>query len=97
VLRAIGGAGALIFAGFLLLRGEIGVAVTVGLFGLGLLGYVTLWPATLGARTKKSAGQASRVPHRLSRNGARPRQRRYAWPHSQGTALPAPRSDSSTA
>ncbi len=61
VLRAIGGAGALIFAGFLLLRGEIGVAVTVGLFGLGLLGYVSLWPATFGARTKKSAGQASRV------------------------------------
>ena len=61
ILRAIGGAGALIFAGFLLLRGEIGVAVTVGLFGLGLLGYVTLWPAALGARTQKSAGQASRV------------------------------------
>ncbi|MGA9432310.1 MAG: molecular chaperone DnaJ, partial [Xanthobacteraceae bacterium] len=61
LLRAVGGAGALIFAGFLLLRGEIGVAVTIGLFGLGLLGYVSLWPATFGARTKKSAGQASRV------------------------------------
>mgnify|MGYP001201350777 CR=1 FL=1 len=61
VLRALGGAAALIFAGFLLLRGEIGVAVPVGLFGLGLLGWVSLWPATLGARTQKSAGQASRV------------------------------------
>ncbi len=30
VLRAIGGAAALIFAGFLLLRGEIGVAIPVG-------------------------------------------------------------------
>ncbi len=61
VLRAIGGAAALIFAGFLLLRGEIGVAVPVGLFGLGLLGWVSLWPATFGARTQKSSGQTSRV------------------------------------
>jgi hypothetical protein len=61
VLRSIGGGAALIFAGFLLLRGEIGVAVPVGLFGLGLLGWVSLWPASLGARTQKSAGQASRV------------------------------------
>ncbi len=60
-LRAIGGGAALIFAGFLVLRGEIGVAVPVGLFGLGLLGWVSLWPATFGARTKKSAGQASSV------------------------------------
>ena len=61
LLRAIGGAAALIFAGFLLLRGEIGVAVPVGLFGLGMLGWVSLWPATFGARTQKSTGQASRV------------------------------------
>ena len=61
VLRAIGGGAALIFAGFMLLRGEIGVAIPVGLFGLGLLGWVTLWPATFGARTQKSGGQASRV------------------------------------
>jgi len=61
LLRAIGGGAALIFAGFLLLRGEIGVAVPVGLFGLGLLGWVSLWPATFGARTRKSTGQASRV------------------------------------
>jgi DnaJ domain len=61
VLRGIGGAAALIFAGFMLLRGEIGVAIPVGAFGLGLLGWVTLWPATFGARTQKSTGQASRV------------------------------------
>src|SRR5208282_1272001 len=61
VLRAIGGGAALVFAGFLLFRGEIGVAVPVGLFGLGLLGWVSLWPATFGARTQKSTGQASRV------------------------------------
>jgi DnaJ domain len=61
LLRAIGGAAALIFAGFLVLRGEIGVAIPVGMFGLGLLGWVSLWPATFGARTQKTAGQASRV------------------------------------
>src|SRR5580658_1322877 len=61
VLRVIGGGAALLFAVFLLFRGEIGIAVPVGVFGLGLLGWVTLWPATFGARTQKSTGQASRV------------------------------------
>jgi len=61
LLRTMGGAGALIFAAFLMFRGEIGVAVPVGLFGLGLLGWVSLWPATFGARTQKSTGQTSRV------------------------------------
>jgi hypothetical protein len=61
VIRAIGGVAALGFAVFLLFRGEIGVAIPVGLFGLGLLGWVSLWPATFGARTQKSTGKASRV------------------------------------
>src|SRR5271167_4407261 len=61
VIRAIGGAAALGFAVFLLFRGEIGVAIPVGVFGLGLLGWVSLWPATFGARTQKSSGKASRV------------------------------------
>jgi hypothetical protein len=60
-LRLIGGAGALLFAGFLLLRGEIGVAVPVGAVGLGLLGWISLWPAAFGGRTQKSPGRASRV------------------------------------
>ena len=60
LLRAMGGAGALIFAGFLMLRGEIGVAIPVGLFGLGLLGWVS-WPASFAGRTQKSTGQVSRV------------------------------------
>jgi hypothetical protein len=61
LLRAMGGAAALILAGFLLLRGEIGVAITVGAIGMGMLGWVSLWPATFGARTQKSSGQNSRV------------------------------------
>jgi DnaJ domain len=61
LIRAMGGGGALLFAAFLLFRGEIGPAVTVGAIGLGLLGWITLWPASFGRRTQKSAGQASRV------------------------------------
>jgi hypothetical protein len=61
VLRYIGGGAALLFAVFLLVRGEIGPAVSVGLLGLGLLGYVSLWRASFGGRTQKSPGQVSRV------------------------------------
>ena len=61
LLRNLGGVAVVLFAGFLLLRGEIGPAITVGLVGLGMLGWVSLWPATFGARTQKSAGQVSRV------------------------------------
>jgi hypothetical protein len=61
LLRAIGGGGALLFAAFLLFRGQIGVAIPVGTVGLGLLGWLSLWPASFGGRTQKSPGQASRV------------------------------------
>jgi hypothetical protein len=61
LLRFIGGAGALIFAAFLALRGEIGVAIPIGAVGLGLLGWISLWPASFGGRTQKSPGQVSRV------------------------------------
>jgi hypothetical protein len=61
LLRNLGGVVVVLFAGFLLLRGEIGPAITVGLVGLGMLGWVSIWPATFGARTQKSAGQVSRV------------------------------------
>ena len=61
LLRAIGGGGALLFAAFLLFRGQIGIAIPVGTVGLGLLGWLSLWPASFGGRTQKSAGQASRV------------------------------------
>ncbi len=64
LLRYLGGAAALIFAAFLLIRGEIGVAIPVGAVGLGLLGWLSLWPASFGSfrrRTQKSPSQASRV------------------------------------
>jgi DnaJ-domain-containing protein 1 len=60
-LRWIGGGAALLLAAFLLFRGEIAVAVPLGTFGLGLLGWTSFWPATFGARTQRNAGQASHV------------------------------------
>jgi len=60
VLRAIGGGAAVLLAVFLLFRGEIGVAIPVGVFGLGLLGWMSL-PATFAARTQRSTGRVSRV------------------------------------
>jgi hypothetical protein len=60
--RSLGGAAALLFAAFLLIRGEIGPAVTVGVLGLGLLGWVALWPTGFfGPRLQTAAGQVSRV------------------------------------
>ena len=61
VLKAGGGLLALGFAVFLGLRGEIGVAIPLGVFGLGLLGWMPFGPAGFFDRTSKSAGQASRV------------------------------------
>lgn len=61
VLRWIGGIAALLFAGFLLFRGVIVVAIPLGAFGLSLLGWTSFWQAAFGSRTQKSAGQASHV------------------------------------
>jgi hypothetical protein len=61
ILRGIGGVAALLLAAFLLFRGAIGVAIPIGAVGLGLLGWASFWPVSLGARTQRSAGQASRV------------------------------------
>ena len=61
LVRQIGGVAALLLGAFLLFRGQIAVAVPVGVFGLGLLGWVSpLWPTFL-RRTQKSSGQVSRV------------------------------------
>jgi DnaJ-like protein len=61
VLRYIGAGAALLFAVFLLIRGQIGPAVSIGLIGLGLLGFIPLWRASFGGRTQKTPGQVSRV------------------------------------
>jgi hypothetical protein len=61
VVKAAGGILALGFAVFLGLRGEVGVAIPLGAFGLGLLGWLPFGPAGFSQRTRKSGGQASRV------------------------------------
>jgi len=61
VVKLSGGLIALGVAVFLGLRGEIGVAIPLGLFGLGLLGWIPFGPAGFSQRTQKSAGQTSRV------------------------------------
>ena len=61
VLKGAGGTLAIGFAVFLGLRGEIGVALPLGVFGLGLLGWIPFGLPGFSQRTKKSAGQTSRV------------------------------------
>jgi DnaJ-domain-containing protein 1 len=61
VTKAGGGLLALGIAIFLGLRGEIGIALPLGAFGLGLLGWLPFGVSGFGARTQKSPGQASRV------------------------------------
>jgi hypothetical protein len=57
--RRAGGVAALVGAGVLLIRGNVPLALPLGLTGLGLLGWGP-W-RTWAQRTQKSAGQASRV------------------------------------
>ena len=61
VTKVGGGLLSLGFAVFLGMRGEIGIAIPLGAFGLGLLGWVPFGPAGFSARTQKSTGQTSRV------------------------------------
>jgi len=61
ILKAGGGLLALALAVFLGLRGEIGIAIPLGAFGLGLLGWLPFGPAGFSQRAGKSKGQTSRV------------------------------------
>jgi hypothetical protein len=61
IVKAAGGLVSLVVAVFLGLRGELAIAVPLGAFGLGLLGWLPFGPAGFSARTKKSSGQTSRV------------------------------------
>lgn len=61
VMKAGGGLLSLGMAVFLGLRGEIGIAIPIGIFGLGMLGWMPFGPAGFSDRTQKSGGQTSRV------------------------------------
>jgi hypothetical protein len=61
VLKLSGGIAALTFAAFFAVRGQLALAVPLGMTGLGLLGWLPFGPAGFGARTQKSRGQVSRV------------------------------------
>jgi len=60
-MKAAGGIALLALAGVLMLRGEIAVAVPLGVTGLGLLGWVPWSAASPGARARKSPGRQSHV------------------------------------
>jgi hypothetical protein len=61
VLKAGGGLISLGLAVFLGLRGELAVALPLGAFGLGLLGWMPFGPAGFSERVNKSGGGSSRV------------------------------------
>jgi len=93
LMRSLGGGAALLFAAFLLIRGEIGPAVTVGVLGLGLLGWVAFWPINIFGPRLQTAGQVSRVrtaflEMELDQATGRMAGRFLAGPH-QGAALDA--------
>jgi hypothetical protein len=59
--RTAGGIVALAGAAFLGVRGQLSVAVPLGLTGLGLLGYIPMGGSGFWTRDHKSAGQTSQV------------------------------------
>jgi hypothetical protein len=60
-VKLAGGVGALAGAALLTARGQIGLALPLGMAGLALLGWLPGMPAGLGQRWNKSPGQVSRV------------------------------------
>src|SRR5262245_38901010 len=93
VLKAGGGIGALAVAGVLGARGRLDIAIPIGLTGLGLLGWLPWSIPGIGARTRKSGGQASRVRSPFlemehDHDSGAMQDRILAAPH-QGTALAA--------
>src|SRR5690242_11359000 len=98
VTKASGGLISLGLAVFLGLRGELWVAIPLGTFGLGLLGWMPFGPAGFSRRTRKTAGQASRVRSsvlemELDHDTGAMRGRFTAGPHQgqdlDGIAVPA--------
>jgi len=60
-LKIGGGIVALAAAIFVGIRGELAVAIPLGVFGAGLLGWSPFGPAGFWARTRRSTGRASQV------------------------------------
>ena len=60
-LKIGGGIAALGVAAFVGFRGELAVAIPLGIFGAGLLGWSPFGPAGFSARTQQSSGRTSRV------------------------------------
>jgi hypothetical protein len=91
VMKAGGGLLALGMAVFLGLRGEIAIAIPLGIFGLGLLGWMPFGPAGFSDRANKSSGGTSRVRSafiemELAHDSGAMRGRVVAGPH-RGAAL----------
>lgn len=61
ILKAGGGLISIGLAAYLGLRGQMGLAIPLGAFGLGLLGWLPFGPAGFSDRTTKSSGRMSRV------------------------------------
>src|SRR5689334_22329261 len=61
ILKTAGGVGALGGAAVLAARGQFGIAVPLGVFGLSMLGWLPFGSAGIFQRTQKSPGQVSRV------------------------------------
>ena len=73
LLRTLGGGAALLFATFLLFRGEIGPAITVGAIGLGALGWLSLMAGGLRRPHAEKFGSDFAGAYRICRDGARSR------------------------
>src|SRR6478609_8321073 len=60
-LKLVGGVASLAAATLIGVRGNFAMAIPLGMFGLGLLGWMPFGPAGFSARTKKGSGRQSKV------------------------------------
>ena len=70
LLRSLGGVAIMLFAAFLFFRGEFGPAVTVGVVGLGILGWFSILARDVWRSHAEEPGPSLTRSHRLCRNGA---------------------------
>ena len=102
-IRITGGVLALAVAAFTGVKGELAVAIPIGMFGAGLLGWSPLQSTGFGniggifsgLGSRRSAGQSSQVRSHLSRHDAGPRQRRARPAASSPAPMPGVRWTSS--